>query len=51
MKNLRKISNFLGGEILKLPKNVSKESMIDKITKHFELNEKDIKTLSKENSS
>ena len=44
----RKISNFLGGEILKLPKNASKESMIDKITKHFELNEKDIKTLSKE---
>ena len=29
--------------------NISKESMIDKITKHFELNEKDIKTLSKEN--
>ena len=45
----RKISNFLGGEILKIPKNASKESMIDKISKHFELNEKDIKTLSKEN--
>ena len=45
----RKISNFLGGEILKLPKSASKESMIDKISKHFELNEKDIKTLSKEN--
>jgi len=48
-EKLRKISNFLGGEILKLPKSASKESMIDKISKHFELNEKDIKTLSKEN--
>ena len=45
----RKISNFLGGEILKLPKSASKESMIEKISKHFELNEKDIKILSKEN--
>ena len=45
----RKISNFLGGEILKLPKSASKESMIDKISKHFELNEKDIKIISKKN--
>ena len=41
----RKISNFLGGEILKLPKSASKESMIDKISKHFELSEKDRKKI------
>ena len=35
MKNQEKYLIFLVGEILKLPKSASKESMIDKISKHF----------------
>lgn len=45
----RKISNFLGGEILKLPKSASKENMLEMISEHFNLDEKKIKKLSKEN--
>ena len=44
----RKISNFLGGEILKMPKSATKDSMLDMISNHFLLDEKQIKKLSKE---
>ena len=44
----RNISNFLGGEILKMPKSASKDSMLDMITEHFYLDEKQIKKLSKD---
>ena len=44
----RKISNFLGGEILKIPKSATKDSMLDMISNHFLLDEKQIKKLSKE---
>ncbi len=44
----RKISNFLGGEILKMPKSATKDTMIKMITEHFLLDEKQIKKLSKD---
>jgi hypothetical protein len=44
----RQISNFLGGEILKMPKSASKDRMLEMITEHFTLDEKKIKKLSKE---
>src|SRR6056300_648051 len=44
----RQISNFLGGEILKMPKSASKDRMLEMITEHFTLDEKKIKNLSKE---
>ena len=42
------ISNYLGGEILKIPKNATKNKMIEMINNHYLLDEKYIKKLSKE---
>ena len=44
----KKISNYLGGEILKIPKSFTKQKMIDLIFDHYKLDEKFIKKLSKE---
>ena len=44
----RNISNFLGGEILKMPKSASKDTMLNMIIEHFTLDEKQIKKLSKD---
>ena len=44
----RNISNFLGGEILKIPKSASKDVMLNMIIEHFTLDEKQIKKLSKD---
>ena len=44
----KKISNLLGGEILKLSTDVSKEEIVSKTLAHFILNEKQINTLNKE---
>ena len=44
----RNISNFLGGEILKIPKSASKDAMLNMIIEHFTLDEKQIKKLSKD---
>ena len=42
------ISNYLGGEILKIPKSATKNKMIEMINNHYLLDEKYIKKLSKE---
>ena len=42
------ISNYLGGEILKIPKSATKNKMIEMINNHYLLNEQHIKKLSKE---
>ena len=44
----KKISNYLGGEILKIPKSTTKQKMIELIFEHYKLDEKFIKKLSKE---
>ena len=44
----KKISNYLGGEILKIPKSVTKQKMIELILDHYKLDEKYIKKLSKD---
>jgi hypothetical protein len=47
-EKIRNISNFLGGEILKIPKSATKNKMIEMINNHYFLDEKHIKKLSKE---
>jgi uncharacterized membrane protein YheB (UPF0754 family) len=47
-EKIKNISNFLGGEILKIPKSATKNKMIEMINNHYLLNEKYIKKLSKE---
>ena len=47
-EKIRNISNFLGGEILKIPKSATKNKMIEMINNHYLLDEKYIKKLSKE---
>src|SRR6056300_224580 len=42
------ISNYLGGEILKIPKSATKNKIIEMINNHYLLDEKYIKKLSKE---
>ena len=44
----RNISNLLGGEILKMPKSASKDTMLKMIKEHFTIVEKQIKKLSKD---
>ena len=47
-EKIKNISNFLGGEILKIPKSATKNKMIEMINNHYLLDEKYIKKLSKE---
>jgi hypothetical protein len=44
----KKISNYLGGEILKIPKSSTKQKMIELIFNHYKLDEKFVKKLSKD---
>ena len=44
----KNLSNFLGGENLKISKNKSKQEIISSLLNHFKLEEKLIKTLNKE---
>ena len=44
----KKISNYLGGEILKIPKSSTKQKMIELIFNHYKLEEKFVKKLSKD---
>jgi hypothetical protein len=44
----KKISNYLGGEILKIPKSSTKPKMIELIFNHYKLDEKFVKKLSKD---
>ena len=47
-EKIKNVSNYLGGEILKIPKSATKNKMIEMINDHYLLDEKYIKKLSKE---